>query len=244
MRRHFSYWYICISLVLVISAFFVANVQLTASEWPISLVAILGFTAPVVVGAVQWLGRRRGLGVVAALGIYALIFETVAIKTGVPYGHFYYSGLLGPHVLGAAPLTVLVAWTPLVLGALALQRSLSPRKRVLLAIVLLVLTDVVLDPAAVHIGFWHWIHPGHYYGVPVINFIGWIISGTIAIVATSLYATRVKAPPMPQLLGYNLLGIIGFWSLVNLFAGQYVPALVGSLLIAAQARMYLPLKML
>ena len=50
------------------------------------------------------------------------MFESVAVATGVPYGRFSYSEVLGPPLFGLAPPTVLLAWTPLILGALALTR--------------------------------------------------------------------------------------------------------------------------
>ena len=79
--------------------------------WWVSALAILLFSAPVVVGAVRWLGVRRGVALLLGLGLYAVVFESVAVATGVPYGRFSYSGVLGPPVFGLAPPTVLLAWT-------------------------------------------------------------------------------------------------------------------------------------
>ena len=233
MKRRIPYPLLGLGLFLVISAFFTANVPLKSEQWPISVLAIMGFTAPVVIGAVQWLGKKRGLALVAGLGLYALLFETVAIKTGVPYGRFSYGDLLGPHLFQAAPFTVLVAWTPLVLGVLTLNQAKRWWQRVLAYTVYLVLIDVVLDPAAVKLGFWQWVQPGPYYGVPFINFCGWILSGAIAFLLVELYLKylgRRKVGPPPRLLGYNLVGILCFWSLVNLFASQFVPAAIGIVL--------------
>lgn len=228
--------------VLLVSAFFVANVPLKPAEWPISLCAILGFSAPVVIATVQWMGKRRAAVLLAALGLYALLFETAAIKAGWPYGHFHYGDLLGPLVFNAAPYSVLVAWTPLVLGVVALR--LGKRWRGLLyAVVAVIVLDVVLDPAAVYLGFWHWDQPGAYYGVPLQNFFGWFVSGTIALVGVYAYTHRYKLFKPPLLLAYNLLGIVVFWSLVNAFAAQYVPAILGLVVASAIAYRCYQLKM-
>ena len=40
----------------------------------------------------------------------------------------------------------------------------------------MVVCDLVLDPAAVRLGFWAWYDPGPYFGVPVINFLGCVLS--------------------------------------------------------------------
>ncbi len=236
MRKNISYQ-ISLGLVLIVTAFFVANVRLKPAEWPISLFAILAFSAPVFVGVKRWVGLRQSLVIISVLGVYALVFETLSIKYGWPYGKFVYSELLGPHLFSAVPFTVLVAWTPLVLGALAFSDSGTCSLghsvwRTVKTVSLLVITDTVLDPAAVKLGFWHWLKQGTYYGVPAVNFFGWVLSGSIAVVAMRIYMHRKRIATPPILLGYNLLGIVGFWGLVNLFAGQLIPAAISILLIS------------
>jgi putative membrane protein len=213
--------------LLVAAAYGLSRAPLQPRFWWVSACAILLFSAPVIVGAVAWLGVRRGVLLLVGLGLYALAFESVAIATGVPYGRFHYSGLLGPPLFGLAPPTVLLAWTPLVLGALALTR------RSWQAVVLVVLLDVVLDPAAVSLGFWSWEQPGAYYGVPLVNFAGWVVSGGIAVLAL-----RRLPRPLPGLLARNLWLVVVFWTAVNAWSGQWLPALVGLALVVALAPGY------
>ena len=160
--------------------------------WWVSALAILLFSSPVIVGAVRWLGPRGGIGLLLALGLYALVVESVAVATGLPYGRFSYSQVLGPPLLGLAPPTVLLAWTPLILGALAMTR------RAWAAVALLVAVDLVLDPAAVRLGFWSWDEPGIYYGVPLINFFGWVLSGGIAVLALRRLPRPRARPVRPE----------------------------------------------
>lgn len=159
--------------------------------------------------------------------MYALLFETIAIKTGLPYGNFDYGRLLGPHLFEAVPATVLVAWSPLVLGILPLLKKAPYITTVCVGTGLMVLADTVLDPAAVHIGFWAWQQPGPYYGVPFINFVGWIISGGIAMAAVEALRRKYDWRSPPAILKYNFMAIILFWVMVNLFSGQFVPVIVG-----------------
>jgi len=214
------------TLLLAVPAWFLVNAPVRDSYWPVSVIAILGFSVPVIIGACRWLGVQKGLLLTAVLGVYALLFETFAIKTGWPYGHFSYGGILGPQLFGSTPVTVLVAWTPLMLGALALFTSLSGWRAILSLTGLVVLADIVLDPAAVHVGFWTWDQPGFYYGVPLINFVGWIISAGLAAIALVFLQKRIKQP-LPPILGYNFGAILIFWTLVNLFAGQWVAGGIG-----------------
>ena len=216
------------AIVFAILGLFLARIPMRAELWYISVIAILLFGAPVIFFTIRWLGSRRGLLLILALGIYALLFETIAVKTGLPYGHFGYGGLLGPKLFDAAPATVLIAWTPLVLGILAVLQAVKPLwKQALVATLGLVVTDMVLDPAAVHIGFWSWTMPGLYYGVPIVNFVGWTISGGIAVCAIIYAQRRFNWPPIPAMLGWNLLAILFLWTMVNLFAGQLIPAILG-----------------
>jgi putative membrane protein len=216
------------AIVFAVLGLFLARIPMRADLWYISVIAILLFGAPVIFFTIRWLGRRRGLFLIAALGIYALLFETIAVKTGVPYGNFGYGGLLGPKLFDAVPATVVIAWTPLVLGILAVLQTIKPLwKQALLATLGLVVIDMVLDPAAVHIGFWSWVTPGLYYGVPLINFVGWAISGSTAVCAIIYVRQRFNWPPIPAMLGWNLLAIIFLWTMVTMFAGQLIPALLG-----------------
>ena len=209
-------------VLLVVAALGLTRAPLEPRWWWVSALAILLFSAPVVVGALSWLGPRAGALLLVGLGLYALAFESLAIATGIPYGRFHYSGLLGPPLLGLAPPTVLLAWTPLVLGALALTR------RTWLAVVLVVLCDVVLDPAAVSLGFWAWQDPGRYYGVPLVNFLGWVVSGGIAVLAL-----RRLPRPLPGLFARNLWLVLVFWTAVNTWSGQRLAALAGVVVVAA-----------
>jgi len=202
--------------LMVACAWVLARAPLRPDLWWVSALAILLFSTPVLFGAVTWLGARRGGALLVGLGLYALGFESIAVATGLPYGRFSHSGVLGPPLLGLAPPTVLLAWTPLILGALAVTR------RSWQAVALLVVVDLVLDPAAVRLGFWSWEQPGVYHGVPLVNFLGWVVSGGIAVLAL-----RRLPRPLPGLFARNLWLVVVFWTAVNAWSGLWVPALVG-----------------
>ncbi|HEY5846180.1 MAG TPA: carotenoid biosynthesis protein [Microlunatus sp.] len=211
-----------LALLMVAAAWGLANAPLRPEFWWISTLAILLFSAPMIVGAISWLGRRRGIALLGALGLYALVLESLAVATGIPYGRFSYSEVLGPRLFGLAPLTVLLAWTPLILGSLAVTR------RAWQAVVLVVVCDLVLDPAAVRLGFWAWDEPGPYYGVPVINFIDWVLSGGLAVLAM-----RRLPRPLPGLLARNLWLVMVFWTAVNAWSGLWLPAVIGVVVVVA-----------
>lgn len=216
-----------LAALLVIAGLGLSRAPLRPEVWWVSALAILLFSAPVVSGAIAWLGRWRGIVLLAGLGVYALLVESVAVATGVPYGRFGYSNVLGPPLFGLAPPTVLLAWTPLILGCVAVTR------RVWHAVLLLVAVDLVLDPAAVRLGFWAWDAPGVYYGVPLVNFLGWVLTGCIAVLAL-----RRLPRPVPPILARNLWLVLVFWSAVNAWTGQWLPALIGLVLAFVVGRDY------
>ena len=222
-RRH--RW--LLAALLVVAAAGLVRAPLQPRWWSVSALAILLFSAPVVVGALRWLGTKRGVALLLGLGLYAVLFESVAVATGVPYGRFSYSGVLGPPMLGLVPPTVLLAWTPLLLG------SLASTHRAWQAVGLVVVCDLVLDPAAVSLGFWAWDDPGRYYGVPLVNFLGWAVSGGIAVLAL-----RRLPRPLPGLFARNLWLVLVFWTAVNAWSGQWLATLVGVVTVVSSARGY------
>ena len=87
-------------------------------------------------------------------------------------------------MFGLVPWTVAFAWTPLILGAYAVAANLfdSRISRVIATTLILTVFDVVLDPGAVLLGFWQYDGGGWFYGVPMSNFVGWLVSGLIGSV--------------------------------------------------------------
>ena len=164
-----------------------------------------------------------------ALSLFAYAIESVGVATGFPYGRFFYGDALGPTIAGLVPFLLPLSYAPLVVGAVA--AAWGGRSRLLhvaQAALLLVWMDAVLDPGATSLGFWVWPEGGAYYGVPVSNFAGWLLSGTLA--AALLLATgRWSAPPRPALLDSATISI-AFWTAVAAFSGIILPALLGTIL--------------
>ena len=171
------------------------------------------------------LGKRRGWGVIILLGIFALCFEYFALQTGWPYGGFTYGQLIGPKVAGILPLPVFYAWAPMVIGVCTLGARISRRFPVVMALFLLILVDVVVDPGAVAVGMWKYVPAGSFYGVPLSNFAGWVVSGLVGISITYLV---IKPSKLRELEGEKSLRIIvGMWTLVGIFYGMWIPVVLG-----------------
>jgi len=220
---------------LAVGAFFMVNVELPPWSHYISGVNVVLFALPLFWAVRWWLGWRDGAILISALGLYALLIETSAILTGFPYGHFGYSDLLGFRMFGLVPWTVAFAWTPLILGAYAVAANLSSDRPVRIAATTLAVTlfDVVLDPGAVLLGFWQYKGGGWFYGVPMSNFAGWLVSGFIGASLIEFMVTRFRPLlPTPVQMASSAIFIIFFWSAIALHGGLYLPAAVGFLTFA------------
>lgn len=198
---------------------------------------------PAFVALVHQFGAARGAATLVAVSVFGYLIEGFGVATGVPYGEFYYGSAMGPTILGLVPYLLPLSYVPLVIGAVAMVSGAgSPLRRILLGGLLLVVIDGVLDPGAVALGFWIWPGGGPYYGVPLSNYGGWLISGLIASALVTLIGGRRLAdqPLRPGLLD-SLLVSMFLWLGVCIFSGLAFPAVLAAVLIAGIVRRRLQL---
>ena len=193
-----------------------------------SYAATIAIALPSVMALFRYLGAGRAVRALLVLAVFGYVIEGIGVATGLPYGAFYYGDSLGPKLLGLAPYILPVSYVPLVIGAVAATASPSVALWTLKSALLLTLMDGVLDPGAASLGFWVWPEGGPYYGVPVSNYLGWILSGALAS-ALLLAAGRWDSPPLPGLLDSAIVAV-AFWTGVAAFSSLLVPALLGVVL--------------
>ncbi|AGN00900.1 putative carotenoid biosynthesis protein [Salinarchaeum sp. Harcht-Bsk1] len=213
---------------------------------PYLMVAAVTIMAlPLASGIAPIVDRRAAVGLLA-LAAFTWAIELVGVQTGLPYGEFTYERELGPMVFGDVPLALPIFFVPILLNSYLLgilvlgDRADRLAIRFPTVVALVVVLDLVLDPGAVALDFWGWTDPGVYYGVPVINFLGWILAATVAVgiltVAFDHDAIVSRLETCPYLLD-DLINFGIFWGLVNVAAFNLVPALVatGILLVLVRA---------
>ncbi len=127
--------------------------------------------------AYSWRHAVRFAAVVLPL---AFLVEYVGVRTGIPFGHYHYTGALVPSVLARVPAPITFAWLMIALGALTAAQAYTPGKRsgvvVVVSALLATGLDACLEPTAYHVkAYWLWEEGGPYYGVPILNFIGWFV---------------------------------------------------------------------
>lgn len=146
--------------------------------------------------------RRSGRALVATATLGGFAVEAIGVATGFPFGHYDYSGQLGPKLLGV-PLIIPLAWTwmawPAWLAALRLTRRRAAR--VLLAAAGLAAWDLFLDPQMVGEGYWTWHSPHPALpgvpGVPIGNYLGWLGFAVLLMTALALLGGERIGIPQP-----------------------------------------------
>ncbi|WP_336001909.1 bisanhydrobacterioruberin hydratase [Halorientalis halophila] len=199
---------------------------------------------PLIAGVAPLLDRRATAALLA-LTAYSYGIEYVGVTTGWPYGAFEYGVDLGPMLLGAVPVGLPVFFFPLVLNSYLLCLLLlgdragrwAIRLPVVIATVLLV--DLVLDPGAVALGFWAYDAGGVYYGVPWSNYLGWILSATVAVglfdLAFDWQALVDRVNDCAFMLD-DLVSFVILWGAINAAFGNWIPVALAGLLFAGLIR--------
>jgi uncharacterized membrane protein len=141
------------------------------------------------------LGWRRTVAFCSCVWPAAWLAEFTSTRFGVPFGLYHYTGVTRGRELYFfdAPFFDSLSFTFLAYAGFCLARVALPRRsasRLRLAVVagmLMMALDVVIDPLAVRGDQWflgrifYYAEGGVYFGVPLSNFLGWVIVGAIGV---------------------------------------------------------------
>ncbi|CCG03087.1 carotenoid biosynthesis protein [Blastococcus saxobsidens] len=170
-------------------------------------------------------GARTGAGVFVLVALTAVVFESIGLATGYPYGTYTYSDTLGPTALGVpflVPLAwLMMAWPSWLLGELLarpVRASFRRAARIAWAAAVFAAWDVVLDPQMVHAGYWTWADPTPGLPgigtVPLTNLAGWLLAGAVLMTLLDVLVGRTRVGGSPRVgpaaplfaLGWMTLG--------------------------------------
>lgn len=200
---------------------------------PLLLFGTAVMATPLIVGVIPTLDRRAGVGI-GLLMSYTYLIEYVGVATGWPYGEFVYGVSLGP-MIGGIPAALPMFFLPIVLNTYLLsllllgKRSTSRLIRLAIVIPAVVAMDVVLDPAAVSLGFWSYEGGGLFYAVPLSNYAGWMLSATVAVGVLDLTFDQTQLTSRLVDCEFMLDDLISFvilWGVINAWFGNWIPVAV------------------
>lgn len=204
------------------------------------------FLAAFLVAGVRDLGLRRTLVFGATVWPLAWLAEFSSTRVGIPFGLYHYTGLTRGRELYIAdvPFFDSLSFTFLAYAALCLTRGTLAGRTVtlggtaMLAGFLMMMLDVVIDPAAVRGERWFLGHifsyasEGVYFGVPLSNFAGWWLVGTVGVASYEACA-RLVGPSGPGRVGVGIAlyyAVLGFNLGVTAWIGEWGALAVGSVL--------------
>lgn len=181
--------------------------------------------------------RLAALSAFIAIYVVSLASELMGTGWGVPFGPYSYTGLLGPKWFGLVPLLIPLSWFTMSWACWTMARQArSGVAAILLATVLLVSWDLLLDPAMSKVtSYWVWGESGSYYGMPWMNLFGWGVTGLVLFIALDRLAPQPRSTVSFAfaVYGINFALPLGFCILNHYWLAVGVG--VGSLLIGLLA---------
>lgn len=136
--------------------------------------------------------RVGGAWIPAAVTLYliSLASELLGTTVGLPFGPYQYGPGLGMKWLEHVPVLVPASWFMMALPSFALATrwvTADRAWRIVVAAGLLVSWDLALDPAMSRLmPYWIWGREGPYYGMPLLNLVGWYVTGLALMAALTL----------------------------------------------------------
>lgn len=148
------------------------------------------------VAAGEW-GWRRAVAFTGLAGGLAFLAEFASTRVGIPFGLYHYTGSTRGQELYLANVPAFdpLSFTFLAYSSLGVARRLAVRcarwwvpGRLAVAVasgLLMTWLDLVIDPLAVRGDRWflgrifYYPEPGWYFGVPLSNFAGWALLGSL-----------------------------------------------------------------
>ncbi|MEV7964366.1 carotenoid biosynthesis protein [Sphaerisporangium sp. NPDC088356] len=207
-------------LVAMVAAQVASGLQPRLVQLTSVVVLLLAVSAVAFAAAVHGLPRAvKAFSLVVAVGYAA---EWIGIRTGIPFGPYRYTDVLWPRP-GGVPVIVALAWGGMGLAAQAVAALVAPGNartsvtaetrgptippaaparislgapaRIAVGALALTSWDLFLDPQMLRLGLWAWDDPGPYRGVPISNFVGWVVVSLVVMVLLDMVLREAAPKP-------------------------------------------------
>ncbi|HEY7521446.1 MAG TPA: carotenoid biosynthesis protein [Methylomirabilota bacterium] len=217
---------------------------------------VFAFLAAFLILGARDLGWRSTLVFGGWVWPVAWLSEFSSTRTGIPFGLYTYTGATRGQELFIAdvPFMDALSFTFLAYASFCVARgclghAAPPAPVTVLGGILMMLLDVVIDPVAVRGDRWFlgqiffYPHGGVYFGVPLSNFVGWLVVGMVGI-GGYIYGwarRRGRTPRQQKPMGGIALyyAVLGFNLAVTAWIGEWVLLVIGLVLHAAVAALVL-----
>ena len=182
------------------------------------------------------LGGRHTLAFFGLSAAISWVYEEVGVATGMVFGAYHYTNYLGPR-LGDVPLLIPLAWFMMiypsyVIANLALERRATGTpdgvgrliRLATASAIVMTLWDLVIDPilSGPSVRAWVWETAGPYFGIPIHNYAGWLLTTfTVYLAYRALEQRFAPAPlgPVDARVAAVPLATYGVMLVSNLLSG-------------------------
>ncbi|MFC2137718.1 carotenoid biosynthesis protein [Bacteroidota bacterium] len=115
--------------------------------------------------------------------------EVIGVNTGIIFGNYTYGKMLGPKLFNT-PLITALSWLMLIYCTYIIINLLNIHTiyKIVVGALILVLFDIVMEPAAINFGMWAW--EGNQ--VPILNSISWFILSLLLLSLLKVFKTNIK----------------------------------------------------
>jgi putative membrane protein len=194
--RHAAAW-------VLIAAYLAMVVAFAWDPTPFAQVLAAIGIASAIVHAILNYGARHALVLFLTCLVITLTVETIGVATGVPFGRYHFEVgarlshvatipiILGPMWFGMGYFSWIVAGT--LLGGAERRPTGRFTIIVLPVVAAFVMTqwDLVMDaPASTISHAWIWHDGGAYFGVPLTNYFGWLLTSWLLYQSYAVYLSR------------------------------------------------------
>jgi len=125
--------------------------------------------------------------------IIGWLVEYIGVKTGIIFGKYLYSNILQPQVLDV-PIAIGFAWLTVVISSMAMVSYFVKSNFKfynLLAPILVLLFDIILEPAAIKLDYWQWEGSQ----IPLQNYLAWFCLGLFFVLSKKFFSLNsIKFP--------------------------------------------------
>ena len=195
-----------LALWCAIAALLIAGVAFSWNPTPLAQALAGLFIVAALIHASAFYGWRTALVLFAICLIVTFTMENIGTTTGFPFGRYHFVVgaelpqvgriplIVGPLWFGGGWFAWVVASTMLGGADRALDRPINLIALPLTAAFVLAQWDLVMDaPAATIAKAWIWHDGGGVFGVPIANYLGWLLTGWLFFSGFALYLRRVQA---------------------------------------------------
>lgn len=201
---------------------------------PMLVVVVLHVVPPALFALIHGAKLYRLGGIVVFLALCLMvgnIFENLGVRTGFPFGHYFFTDVMWPKFL-LVPIFLGLAYAGMAYMSWTLARIILRDTRnalfgahaitvPVLASCIMVSCDLAMDPVwSTIVRAWVWQQGGRYFGVPLSNFLGWFLTVYVFYQLFALYL-RGRSTPSDTLPS-------NYWSLPVVF---YAVSAAGNLLL-------------